>query len=91
MRTSCGGSPSISGQSQVDAAARVGEDEGFDGGGGGARALGRQRRKTTEGRSDEDLRAGPIYKGRLLNGCEKRGSQDVTILPQKRLDFRDGH
>ena len=37
MRTSCGGSPSISGQSQVDAAARVGEVKGFDSGGGGAR------------------------------------------------------
>ena len=37
MRMSCGGSPSISGQSQVDAAARVGEDEGLDGGGGGDR------------------------------------------------------
>ena len=37
MWTSCGGSPLISGQSQVDAAARVDEDEGFDGSGGGAR------------------------------------------------------
>ena len=37
MRTSYEGSPSISGQSQVDAPARVGENEGFDGGGGGAR------------------------------------------------------
>ena len=37
MRTSCGRSPSIYDQSQVDAAARVDEDEGFDGSGGGAR------------------------------------------------------
>ena len=36
MRKSCGGSPSFSGRNQGDAAAGVGEDEGFDGGGGGA-------------------------------------------------------
>jgi len=36
MRTSCGGSPSFSGPNQGDAAARVDEDEGFDGGGGRA-------------------------------------------------------
>jgi len=32
-----------------------------------------ERRKTMEKESDEDLRAGPIYKGRLMNGREKRG------------------
>ena len=74
---------------QVDAAALVGEDE-VRGGGGGARALERQRRKTMEGKSDEDLWAGPIYKGRLVNGRGKRGGEDMIILPQKRLDFRDG-
>ena len=36
MRMSYGGSPSISGQSHVDAAAWVDEDEGVDGDGGGA-------------------------------------------------------
>ena len=45
MRTSCGGSPSISGQSQVDAVTRVSEDEGFDGGGGRAREEARGRRR----------------------------------------------
>ena len=57
---------------QVDAAALVGEDE-VRGGGGGARALEYQRRKTMEEKSDEGLWAGPIYKGRLVNGREKRG------------------
>ena len=52
--------------------ALVGEDE-VRGGGGGARALERQRRKTMEGMSDEDLWARPIYKGRLVNGRGKRG------------------
>ena len=52
--------------------ALVGEDE-VRGGGGGARALERQRRKTMEEKSDEGLWAGPIYKGRLVNGREKRG------------------
>ena len=46
---------------QGDAAAEVDEDQ-ESGGGGGARALERQRRKTMEGKSDEDLWAGPIYK-----------------------------
>ena len=32
-----------------------------------------ERRKTMERESDEDLRAGPIYKGRLMSGREKRG------------------
>ena len=53
MRTSCGGSLSISGQSQVDAAARVGEYEGFDGG-GGAREEARGRRRP-KGENGEDL------------------------------------
>ena len=57
---------------QVDAAALVGEDE-VRGGGGGARALERQRRKTMEEKSDEGLWARPIYKGRLVNGRGKRG------------------
>ena len=86
----CGGGHRFSGPVQGDAAAEVEEDKGR-GGGGGARALGRQRRKTMEERSDEGLWAGPIYKERLINGREKRGGQDVIILPQKRLDFRDGH
>ena len=86
----CGGCRRFSGPVQGDAAAEVEEDKGR-GGGGGARALGRQRRKTMEEKSDEGLWAGPIYKGRLINGHEKRGDQDVIILPQKRLDFRDGH
>ena len=60
MRTSCGGSPSISGQSQVDAAARVGEDEGFDGGGGGAGEEARERGRLKEGRMKNLGR--PIYK-----------------------------
>ena len=55
---------------QVDAAALVDEDE-VRCGGGGARALERQRRKTMEEKSDEGLWAGPIYKGRLINGREK--------------------
>ena len=54
---SCGGSPSISGQSQVDAAARVGEDEGFDGGGGGAREEARGRGRLKEGRMEDLSRA----------------------------------
>ena len=32
-----------------------------------------ERRKMMERESDEDLRAGPIYKGRLMSGREKRG------------------
>ena len=44
-----------------------------------------------EEKSDEDPRAGPIYKGRLINGRGKRGGQDVIISPQKRLDFQDGY
>ena len=42
-------------------------------------------RRVTKG-----LWAGPIYKGRLINGREKQGGQDAIISPQKRLDFRDG-
>ena len=57
---------------QVDAAALASEDE-VRGGGGGVRALERQRRKTMEEKSDKGLWAGPIYKGRLVNGREKRG------------------
>ena len=63
MRTSCGGSPSISGQSQVDAVARVGEDEWFDGGCGGAREEARGRGRLKEGRMKDLGRS--IYKGRL--------------------------
>ena len=85
----CGGCRRFSGPVQGDAAAEVDEDQGR--GGGGARALERQGRKTMEEKSDEGLWAGPIYKGRLINGREKRGGQDVVILPRKRLDFRDGH
>ena len=62
MRTSCGGSPSISSQRQVDAAAQVGEDDGFDGGGGGAR-------EKQEGRVKDLGR--PIYKGRLTERVRK--------------------
>ena len=86
----CGGRRRFSGPVQGDAAAEVEEDKGR-GGGVGARALGRQRRKTMKGGVNEGLWAGPIYKARLINGREKRGGQDVIILPQKRLDFRDGH
>ena len=57
MRTSCGRSPSIYDQSQVDAAARVDEDEGFDGGGGGAREEARGRRRLKEGRIEDLSRA----------------------------------
>ena len=49
MRTSCGGSPSISGQSQADAAARVDEDEGVDGDNGGVRVAERRGRRRLEG------------------------------------------
>ena len=83
-----GGCRRFSGPVQGDAAAEVDEDQGC---GDGARALERQRRKMMEEKSDEGLWAGPIYKGRLINGREKRGSQDAIISPQKRLDFRDGH
>ena len=48
----------------------VDEDQGR-GGGGGARALELQRKKTMEEKCDEGLWAGPIYKGRLINGREK--------------------
>ena len=58
----CGARRRFSGPVQGDAAAKVEEDKGR-GAGGGARALGRQRRKTMEERSDEGLWAGPIYKG----------------------------
>ena len=68
----CGGCRRFSGPAQGGAAAEVEEDQG-QGGGGGARALERQRRKTMEEKSDEGLWAGPIYKGRLVNGREKRG------------------
>ena len=85
----CGGCRRFSGPVQGDAAAEVDEDQGR--GGSGARALERQRRKTMEGKSDEDLWAGPIYKERLINGREKRGGQDAIISPQKRLGFRDSH
>ena len=57
MRTSCEGSPLISDQNQVDAADRVGEDEGFDGGGGGAREEARGRRRLKEGRVEDLSRA----------------------------------
>ena len=90
MPMSSGGRRRFSGPTQGDAAAEVDEDE-RRGGGGGARALEHQRRKTMEEKSDEGLWAGPIYKGRLINGREKRGGQDVIISPQKRLDFRDDH
>ena len=69
MRTSCGGSPSISGQSQVDEAARVGEDEGFDGGGGRAREEARGRGRLKEERVKDLGR--PIYKGRLTERVRK--------------------
>ena len=68
----CGGRRRFSGPVQGDAAAEVEEDQGR-GGGGGARALERQRRKMMEEKSDEGLWAGPIYKGRLVNGREKQG------------------
>ena len=68
----------------------VGEDE-VRGGGGGARALEHQRRKMMEGKSGEDLWAGPIYKGRLVNGRGKRGGERHDYLVAERLDFRDGH
>ena len=68
----CGGGRRLSGPVQGDAAAEADEDQGR-GGGVGARALERQRRKTMEEKSDEGLWAGPIYKGRLVNGREKRG------------------
>ena len=80
-----GGRRRFSGPVQGDAAAEVEEDE-RRGGGGGARALERQRRKTMEEKSDEGLWAGPIYKGRLVNGREKRGGWRhdylATEMPQ---------
>ena len=69
MRTSCGGSSSISGQSQVDVAARVGEDKGFDGGGGGAREEARGRGRLKEG-SVKDL-GRSIYKRRLTEMAQE--------------------
>ena len=43
-------------------------------------------RRVTKG-----LWAGPIYKGRLVNGARNEEAEDMIILPQKRLDSRDGH
>ena len=59
MLMSSRGAPQVFWSGQVDAAALVGEDE-VRGGGGGARALERHRRKTMEEKSDEGLWAGPI-------------------------------
>ena len=63
MWMSCTGSSSIYGWSQVDAAVRVSEDEGFHGSGGGAREEARGRRRLREGRMKDLGR--PIYKGGL--------------------------
>ena len=77
----CGGGRRFSGPVQGDATAKVEEDKGRgSSGGGGARALGRQRRKTMEEKSDEGLWARPIYKGWLVNGREKRGGRRRDYL-----------
>ena len=74
-----GGRRRFFGPVQGDAAAEVEEDE-RRGGGGGARALERQRRKMMEEKSNEGLWAGPIYKGRLVSGREKRGGRRHDYL-----------
>ena len=72
MQVHCGESPPFSGLAQVDAAAEAEEDE-RRGGGGGARALRRREEEDDgKGRVREDP-VGPIYKGRLMSGREKRG------------------
>ena len=73
MRTSRGGSPLISGQSQVDAAARVGEDEGFDSGGVGAREEARGRGRLRGGGVKDLGRS--IYKGRLTEMAQETRRQ----------------
>ena len=68
MRTSCGGSVSISGQGQVDAAAVV-EEAKVDGG-GIAQVLGRreEEHRDEEARGENEMDPSPIYKARKING-----------------------
>ena len=55
---------------QVDAAARVGEDEICDGGGGRARATEKQQEEEDDWKEENGkTRVAPIYKGRITEAA----------------------
>ena len=75
---------------QVDAAAKVEEDEVLRNGGGTRAAEGHARKKTMErGRMRRRLVVA-IYKEGLISGREKRGDQNMVIQLFRRLDSRTG-
>ena len=79
----------FSGQGQVDAAAKLDEDEVHSGHGGGAPvADGGERKKMQKRRMVGDL-VGPIYKGKPVKWARKmRRLKNIIIQLQRRLDFR---
>ena len=76
----------MSGPSQGDAAAKVGEDRGRDGGGRVRTRAEEQWRKEEEGwRKGSSGR--PIYKGELISGRENQGDHGVVISPRNASIF----
>ena len=87
----CGGSSPFSGQAQVDAAARVEEDEVCCGGGRARAAVGlREEEDDGKGENEE----GPvvhIYKGKNDKvGAKNKEAKNMVIQLPGRLDSRDG-
>ena len=68
----------MSGPSQGDAAAKVDEDRGHDGGGRVRARAEEQWRKEEEGWRKGPL-GRPIYKGELISGRENQGVHGVVI------------
>ena len=64
--------------SQGDAAAKVDEDRGRDGGGSSSGA----RKKMKEREVAESPSGRPIYKGELISGRENQGDHGVVISPR---------
>ena len=78
----------MSGPSQGDAAAKVDEDRGRDGGGKVRARAEEQWREEEEGwRKGPSGR--PIYKGELIKRARESRRPRRGYLPTKRLDFRD--
>ena len=81
-----GGCRRLSGPSQGDAAAKVDEDRGRDGGGRVRARAEEQWRKEEEGWW-KGPSGRPIYKGELISGREKRGDRGVVISPRNASIF----
>ena len=86
MLKRCGGRHRLSGPSQGDAAAKVDEDRGRDGGGRVRVRAEEQWRKEEEG-CWKGPSGWPIYKGKLISGQKNQGDHGVVISPRNASIF----